>query len=151
MQTEVSCHPHSLGSIVGSQSKFTFAVCLSFNPVPFSMSLYLILARPLVRSNHSNYDPIRASCGLTPGGAPLLHHRISSKPDPLRTNMVGIVDWCNHSITFSKLGCSRKTMKFNLVSHPSEKINSDSATPPSVHDGVIYGVAFNTDPIIPDK
>ena len=100
-------------------SHWRYAFLLS--PVPFNLSLYLILGRllasstsrspkhmgypsfasqklfslkpstgcPLVRSNHSLYDPIRASCGLTLGGAPLLPHRISSTSDRLRTDVVG--------------------------------------------------------------
>ena len=62
-----------------------------------------------------------------------------------------IVDWCNRSITFSEPGCSRKTMKVNSVSHPSEKINSDLANPPSVEDGVVCGVVSNIVHVIPDK
>ena len=62
-----------------------------------------------------------------------------------------IVDWCNRSITFSKPGSSCKGMKVNSISHPSEKVDSDSTTPPSVQDGVVCGAVSNTLHAIPDK
>ena len=42
-------------------------------------------------------------------------------------------------------------MKVNSVLHPMEKVDSNSATPPSIQDGVICGAVSNTLNVIPSK
>ena len=37
------------------------------------------------------------------------------------------------------------------ITHPSEKVDSDSATPPLIQDGVICDVVSNSLHVIPDK
>ena len=116
------------------------------------MSLYLILSSGAI--THSTI-PLGLRVGSHQEELPV--YLIASPRHPIVLGLTWleahnpIVDWCNRSITFREPEFSHKTMKVNSVSHPSEKIDSDSATPPSVQDGVVCGAVSNTGHVIPDK
>ena len=169
MQLDVSCHPHSLGSIARLSGNFTLEVCLSFKSSSIQFVTLLdsgasscfidvvftqahgvpidCLSKPIpveaidrriLSLGAITQTTIPLGLGVGSHKEELPFYLIASPRHPIVLRLTWLevhnpmVHWCNCLITFSEPGCSCKTMKVNSITNPSEKVDSNSATPTSV-------------------
>ena len=168
MQLDAPHHAPSLGSIAGTSGNFTFEVCLYFNSSSIhsvalldsgASSCFIDIA--FVRAHgvpvvnlpkpilvEAIDGRVLSSGAITQATIPLVlrvgshqeelpFYLIASPRHPIVLGLTWLeahnptVDWCNRSLTFREPGCPGQTMK----------IETNSATPHPIQDGVISALA----------